>query len=249
MRLGFPLPQSWKESASRVLEGSLSKNSEDYFAVDFRSRFHEAIGHRYVLDLQRILTVDFKTKKFTRAEWGDKLGVNRTTVHRWNKDEVFAGAENFFAAQLLILNVPIGTLPLSPNDDMLRNSILSMMRYLRTHFIAKDKHRIPTNLLSDLVALMRAMADLEAESAASVYNPFDPTKEHSNDGALDILTKHADHLAKARLGIPIPPKGAGKSKPIVLKSEVQSWFEHWGIPYSIFGMGYDPTWMNDGGLK
>lgn len=239
---GVPLPQplSWANSAKESLEflyrgtkGAISKQMASEFATDFqnkhfRATFFRVIGHKYVMEIQRILTADMRTRLFTQAQWRTSLGVDRITVWRWKHEINYAEGEKFFVAQLLLANRPIGSLNLPDNAEMLMQSAVSMCKHLKSRY---DSVNRLDPITPEVFRIVHELMGVMVRCEEAVYNPHDTTL--NTKSKKEALKQLADHLCK---------KPSLTKQTIVLPSQVKMWLDGWGIAYSLFALGNRLSW-------
>jgi len=233
----LPVERTWLKAADAMLvrhygleivaDDALTLGIDRFVGVDFRVRFFEAVGHQYVLALQRILTVDRDTRRVSVRDWLRFLEVNASTTSRWRRDEIFAGAQQFFAAHVLLLDASVGSIPLPDNRTLLRRSVLSLARDLRRRYLGEKTGTSTTDGLSRVFELMPAMR----RAPRLVYDPFTPAADVDNAAAL---------LGLARMLNDRPSAGPGAR--YVLPSEVKSWLDEWGIVGTLLTVGYRRDW-------
>jgi len=240
----FPLPRVWQEAGKRFLrEFSAAVDSPptdesshdhylDFVNKEFHKKLYEVIGHQYVMTLLRALATDPVSKKANFAPWATKLGVDKTTLWRWKQEHVFAGAEKFFAIQLLILDKPLGELPLPDNHAMLRESVLGTLRYFSRTYGPASTVPLSPGVFEHVLSLMRVMV----QSNDSVYCPFEPSLSARHEHALKVLTQHVNRSAPSR------------TDPVTPVSTVRAWLDSWGMPYTLFALGYRASWKKLGGV-
>lgn len=249
--MALPVPPSWSQSAIAVLgdhyhgdrvvldEEVRQKLVQDFVDNDFRETFFRVIGHRYLMALQRTLTVNPLTKRFTRKEWATKLGVEKSTIWRWEKDKVFGGAEKFFAAQLLLADLPLSGLVLPGNDEMLQRSVFAMYHRLSVTYCSPAETPLTAEIFRCVSEAMRVMTF----NKAADYNPYDTSvSEKSKTAALKSLARYFDDRASASDRTADRPTG-------VLTSQLKIWLDSWGMPYVLFAMGNRLNWKQIGVVK
>ncbi len=238
--MALPLPESWAQSAVEAVEflyrgtkGAISEEMALEFVTDFQDKqfrptFFRVIGHRYFMAIQRILTDDPTTRRFTHADWRTRLGVDRATVHRWKHEINYAEGEKFFVAQMLLANRPLASLNLPDNVEMLRQSVASMLRHLKSRYDGVNRvDPITPEVFKIILELMSVMA----RRPEALYNPHDAKRRaKSKKSALKLL---AEHLCNK-------PSLTGQT--MVLPSHVKLWLDGWGIAYSLFALGNRLSW-------
>jgi hypothetical protein len=234
------IPESWRESALSVLKRDrrgTDKAISDEMAQEiltqfrdqeFRKKFFEIVGHKYVLAMQHYLTADSTTKQFSRAQWKAKLGVDSITIWRWKNDLSMAGGEKFFAAQLLLTDIPITNLKLPHNDIMLERSVVCACNHLGHRY---DPRNYPGPITIELFRIIRKLMHLMTISPEALYNPFNETQPaKSIKHALKTLTNH------------LAIQGGSSNQPKVLPSDIKSWLDGWGMGFAMFVIGNHLSW-------
>ncbi len=236
----MPQPLSWAQSALESLESHYGRRrsakktplaiKQDFQTQEFRTTFFRVIGHKYVMAIQRILTADPATRRFTQAQWCTKLGVNRITVWRWKNDINFAEGEKFFAAQLLLANLPVQGLNLPDNSEMLMQSILCMWKELsqKYNYIHFDEGELIT---PKVLRIVHELMSVMASSKINVYNPHDAS-----------ISKELSIKALKFLAVHLTNRPYLTKQSIVLPSEVKLWLDNWGTAYSLFALGNHLNW-------
>ncbi|MFO0936218.1 MAG: hypothetical protein U0798_06860 [Gemmataceae bacterium] len=250
--MGFPMEVSWKKAADRKLiefykletpkDPNLIPGIDRFYKVDFRTRMFEAIGHKYVKELQHRLTVRSDTKRMTRGEWKKFLEVPESTLSHWNHDRHLAGAQNYFAVHHLKLNLPVGAVSFPSPESMFSESIVCLLRHIRFKYLNIDE---PVRLEAATVDhVMNLMKILEGDEKL-VYNPYGNEFQKTNRSG---LRKYADALYRRRYG----PKLATYSEASIesgieaLTEEAKVWLDLWGLPYMLFALGYRKDWKKIG---
>jgi hypothetical protein len=239
-QMAMQIPESWRESAMlaferdrRGTEGVISEDMAENILThfrdqEFRQRFFEIIGHKYVLAIQQILTVDPDTKRFTQAQWRTKLGVDAVTIWRWKKDLNMAGGEKFFVAQMLLSDLSIPNLTLPDNNIMLGRSIICACKYLKYRY---DPLNESGPITIELFRVIQQLMHVMTFSKEALYNPFSKKQStKSKEAALKML---ANHLAK---------RGDSTKQPKVLPSAIKSWLDGWGMAFAMFVIGNRLSW-------
>jgi hypothetical protein len=246
--MALPLEESWMRVANQRLADyyrlAAPSNPDElhgidrFVRVDLRSRVFEAIGHRYVCELQHLLTVPEATRRMSRAEWRAFLEVPESTLSRWRHDQHLAGGQYYFAVHHLRLNLPVGSVPFPSPDAMLKGAMISLLRHLRFKYMGVEEPLVLTAATFDhVVNLMHLMSG----DPQLVYNPFrDPQPGSNRDG----LRRYAGALfrrrhAKTIGGLPPTEIESGING---LTDETQSWIDHWGLPYALLAAGYRTEW-------
>lgn len=253
------LPESWGTSAEAVLHEYYRKpvvaDSEEaearivhnFIANEFREQLFKVIGHVYVVALQRFVSVDPRTRTLTPKEFAAGLGVDTSTTWRWRTERTFAGADKFFAAQLLFLKPPLAATELPTDDGALKESVFAMYRHLSREYGPKWTTVLTTDVFQKVRDLMRVMT-LRPDA---VYNPFDPARTQSaNDSALDLLANfiHEKRVAAEGQTISHRTRPTPTDMPHTLPSDVKSWLDSWGMPYALFTMSYRREWTPIGDI-
>jgi hypothetical protein len=244
----LPLEKSWKHTVNRKLTDyygiPLSPNSDLIEGIDrfneseFRLRMHEAIGHRFVRELQYRLTVHPETQRISRAEWRKFLNVSESTLSRWNRDLNLAGGQYFFVFHVLRLNLPLGAIAFPEPAIMLSESIVSFIRHVRYKYLQIDKNQILTSTtVNHLMNLMHLMEHNET----FVYNPEgDDTQKANKNG----LRSYAKQLYQSRFSGQNLSHDDQLEEIEKLTNEVKSWLDDWGLAYALLAVGYSKDWVS-----
>jgi hypothetical protein len=208
-----------------------------YADQTFRQDFYRVIGHQYVLAILRSFNKTKKnaaksdnsknSKKMTinNDEWASKLGVDRSTVHRWKTQQSMASAEIFFAVQLLVMNRPFKKLTLPDNDEMLKLVVLHMMSEIRKTLNSGNPSVLTERVFRAVYVSMSVMKVADG----SLYLGQGVKQPAENDNALKLLTNHL------RQQIPADYQ-------TLLPSELRKWLDDWGLPYSVLATSYQIDW-------
>lgn len=283
------IPDSWQASAADLVykyHKNLEKDDpetivaraghlNDFAANLFRERFYKIVGHIYVMALIRATTFNASTKCMSVEELRTELGVSAETFWRWQANEVTAGAEKFFAMQLLILDVPISDLEIEDDSEIFRQSVFAMYKFLTSRYAAKPTVPLSSEVYRDVRDLMLVMRTYPI----AAYNPYDASlSEDCQENALGILAKFIyekrcaemqtlpesstaralEEIASYLLSIEsdrqkgvanttAPPKELAALAR--LRSQVKSWLDSWGIAHVLFAIGYRNEWKDPGELS
>ncbi|MFO0847112.1 MAG: hypothetical protein U0871_00945 [Gemmataceae bacterium] len=251
--MGLPFEATWVRAANQRLldyyglpgpSGPEQQDGIDRFVrVEARSRVFDAIGHKYVCELQQRLTDNPETRRMSRAEWRAFLEVPESTLSRWRHDQNLAGAQYFFAVHQLRLNLPLGAVPLPPPDVMLKAAVVSLLRHLRIKYLGIDERPfLAAATVDHLVNLMLLMG----RDPRLVYNPHGEAAERAN---LTGLARYATALFNRRHA----GRLAGLSEAEIadgvgrLTAEARLWLDQWGLAYTLLAVGYRDAWQGVGG--
>lgn len=245
--MSLPMENSWTRSVNKKLaahygitlspDSQLIQGIDRFNESDFRIRMYEAIGHRFVRELQYRLTIYPETQRMTRKEWRDFLKVPESTLSRWNRDLNLAGGQHYFVVHLLRLNLPVGAISFPEPATMLSESIVSFMRHVRYKYIKIDKNQTLTSTtVNHLMNLMRLMERNETY----VYNPDGADLQKTNHTGLRL---YANRLFKSRFaGQDLSPDQQANEIE-KLTTEVKLWLDDWGLAYSLLAVGYSDEWV------
>jgi len=243
----LPLENSWKRTANKKLakhyrftpsaNPDLIEGIDRFLQSHFRIRMYEAIGHRFVRELQHRLTVLPETQRMTRTEWRDFLKVPESTLSRWNRDLVMAGGQHYFVVHLLHLNLPVGAIPFPEPATMLSESVVSFVRHVRYKFLLiKETNSLTATTVNHLANLMFMMK----RNSEFVYNPGGSSYEKTN---MSGLRSYARKLFEARFAKQnLTPEQSAKELDN-LTNEVKSWLDDWGLAYALLAVGYPSDWV------
>jgi hypothetical protein len=190
----------------------------------FRNTFFQAIGHQYVMEMMNTAINPSTGKIFNEYEFRIKLGVDKSQLSRWLREDTFADGNKFFAMQLLILNSQIKDLNISDNDNILQMAFFSMLRWLKRTY---DQPYSPIMTRSVFEKLYLSMLVMNEQPAECLYNPRDESLTAADClKALESLSS----IIKC------------KYNRSYLPSAICETLDCWGLAYSLFALGYRKSW-------
>jgi hypothetical protein len=123
------------------------------------------------------------------------------------------------------MNIPVAGLTLPSNDEMLRESIVSMMREIQTRTRFETHSVLTLRVFRAIYESMKAMT----REKDVLYIPDESGYDARTRDAVKKLTFHVRKADKEQFDGLRP-------------AELKTWLDDWGLAYSVFAICYQPDW-------